>query len=353
VCKGLNVNDNPRNSECIEHIRYIPIQLLDVAGLVPGAHKGRGLGNKFLSDLSRADALIHIIDITGSLDANGNNVDPGTHDPYNDILFLEEEINFWFRGIIEREDWRKFSNRVIKRKSELIEALYLRLSGLSIKKEDVEKSIKNSNLDGKPISEWHDEELTIFSKNLREISKPIVIVANKIDKEIGIKKLEELKKKYKKIIIPCSALAEVALRKYGEVNVIKYMPGDSDFSILKTNSLNRSELETLEKIKQKILKRYGGTGVQKALNYAVFSVLNQISVYPVANLNSFTDKDNNILPDVFLIRKGTKLREFVKDKIHSDLAKHFIYGMEVKSKMKLGENYILKDNDIVKIFSAK
>lgn len=325
---------------------------MDVAGLVPGAHEGKGLGNRFLSDLSQADVLLHIIDITGSLDANGNTVELGSHDPYEDIMFLEDEINLWFKGIIEREDWKKFSNRVIKGRSELIEALYQRLSGLSIKKDNIEKSIEKSNLDGKSISEWDKAELNIFSKNLREISKPIIIIANKIDKDIGIKKLDELKKKYKKKIIPCSALAEFILRRYNKEGIIKYMPGDTDFNIIKKNNLKKNELETLEKIRKKLLQGIGGTGVQKTLNYAVFSILNQITVYPVANLNTLTDKDGNILPDVFLVRKGIKIREFIREKIHSDLAKHFIYGMEVKSKMKLGENYILKDNDVIKIFSA-
>ncbi len=130
------------------------------------------------------------------------------------------------------------------------------------------------------------------------------------------------------------------------------MPGDTDFNIIKKKNLKKNELETLEKIRKKLLQGIGGTGVQKTLNYAVFSILNQITIYPVANLNTLTDKDGNILPDVFLVRKGIKIREFIREKIHSDLAKHFIYGMEVKSKMKLGENYILKDNDVIKIFSA-
>lgn len=347
------MEDNPKNSKCISGFRFIPVKILDVAGLVPGAHEGKGLGNKFLSELVRADVLLHIIDITGSLDKNGNKVEPGTHNPYEDISFLENEINFWFKGIIEREDWKRFSRGIKKGKGELIEALYSRLSGLSLKKENIEYAIQKSHLEEKHISVWEEQDLNLFSKNLRENSKPILIVANKIDKELGVEKLEELEIKYKNKIVPCSALAEYYLRKYNEAGVIKYIPGDSDFVILEKEKLKPNELESLEKIKEKILKKFGGTGVQNALNYAIFSILNQIAAYPVSNLNTYADKDGNILPDIFLISMGTKLRDFVESKIHSDLAKHFIYGMEAKSKIKLGENYIIEDDDVIKIFSAK
>jgi ribosome-binding ATPase YchF (GTP1/OBG family) len=347
------VSDNPKNSQCIKGFRFIPIKLLDVAGLVPGAHEGKGLGNKFLSELVRADVLLHIIDITGSLDKNGNKVEPGSHDPYDDVIFLENEINLWFKGIIEREDWTKFTKTIKKGKGEIIDALYQRLSGLSVKKEHIEQAIKLSKLTEKHILDWDDEDILLFSQHLREISKPIIIVANKIDKEIGLYLYKQLKSRYDKEIIVCSALAEYFLRKYNEEGIIEYIPGDSDFKILQKENLKSNEIETLEKIKLKLFKDFGGTGIQEVLNYAVFTILSQIAVYPVSNLNTLADKDGNVLPDVFLIPQGTKLRDFIEDKIHTDLAKHFIYGMEARNKIKLGENYVLKDNDVIKIFSAK
>ena len=353
MCESLGVSDNPKNSQCINGFRFIPIKLLDVAGLVPGAHEGKGLGNKFLSELVRADVLLHIIDITGSLDKNGNKVEPGSHDPYEDVVFLENEINLWFSGIIQREDWSKFTKTIKKGKGEIIDALYQRLSGLSVRKEYIERAIKLSNLSEKNLLDWDNEDLLSFSKNLREISKPIIVVANKIDKKIGLDLFKQLNRRYDKKIIACSALAEYFLRKYNEEGIIEYAPGNSDFKIVKKEKLKSNEIETLEKIKLKLFKEFGGTGVQKVLNYAVFTILNQIAVYPVSNLNTLADKDGNILPDVFLVPQDTKLREFIEDKIHTDLAKHFIYGMEARSKIKLGENYILKDNDVIKIFSAK
>ncbi|MGQ4873748.1 MAG: redox-regulated ATPase YchF [Promethearchaeia archaeon] len=353
VCREFNLKDNPKNSFCINGIRFIPINLLDVAGLVPDAHKGKGLGNKFLNDLSKADVLLHIVDITGSLDKTGKRVKEGQNDPYEDILFLEKEINLWFKEILERRDWSRFIKAFKSDRKKFIEELYNRLSGIKITKNQIITALKNSNLESKNPAEWTDNDLYIFAKTLREISKPILIIANKIDKEIGLQKFNELQKKYNKKIIPCSALAEYYLRKFHEENIIEYIPGDNDFKILKKDKLKSIELKTLEKIKEKIMNVFNGTGVQKAINYAVFKILNLICVYPVYDVNNFTDKSNNVLPDVYLIKKGTYLKEFIREYIHSDLAKHFIFGIDARTKKRLGEKYELQHNDIIKVVSAK
>ena len=353
VCKELDVIDNPQNSICIDGTRFIPINLIDVAGLVPDAHKGKGLGNKFLNDLIKADVLLHIVDITGSLDKTGKLVSVGENDPYDDILFLENEINLWFKEILEREDWTKFTKGILTEKRKVVEALYDRLSGVKINKRQIILSLRNSNLEGKSPSRWTELELLEFVKSLRRIAKPILILANKIDKDISVKNLEELKNKYEDPIIPCSALAEHFLRKYHEDKIINYVPGLNDFKIINEDKLNENELDMLKKIKIKILDLYGGTGIQKALDYASFSIANQICVYPVSDVNTYSDNKNNILPDAFLIEKGTLLRDFVREKIHSELAANFMFGIDAKTKKRLGENYELKDRDIIRIVTSK
>ncbi|MFX0004065.1 MAG: YchF-related putative GTPase [Candidatus Hodarchaeota archaeon] len=353
LCKDLEIMDTPKNSICIDGMRFIPINLIDVAGLVPDAHKGKGLGNKFLNDLIKADVLLHIVDITGSLDKSGKLVSVGVNDPYEDILFLENEINLWFKEIIEREDWTKFTKVISTEKRKLVESLHDRLSGVKITKQQIVQSLKESELSSQNPAEWTDLELLEFSKNLRKIAKPILIIANKIDKEISESNLKELKKKYSDPIIPCSALAEHFLRKYQESNIINYIPGSSDFEIVDKSKLNSNELEMLEKIKNKILKPYTGTGIQSALDYASFSMANQICVYPVSDINNYSDNKGNILPDAFLVDKGTLLRDFVRDKIHTDLADNFMFGIDAKTKKRLGENYELQDGDIVKIVTSR
>jgi ribosome-binding ATPase YchF (GTP1/OBG family) len=351
ICQSLNVEDDPQNSTCIDGKRFIPINLLDVAGLVPDAHKGRGLGNKFLNDLSKADMLLHIVDITGSLDKNGKRTAEGENDPYEDIVFLEKEINLWFKDILERDDWNRFTKSFMRQKSKIVEELHNRLSGVKINKFHITEGLKNANLEGKNPSEWTDEELMNFVKKLRQFSKPILIIANKIDKEIGVGNLDKLKQKYKGTIIPCSALAEYMLKRYADQKTIKYLPGSRDFEIIEKKNLKPKEIETLNKIKEKILSVFGGTGVQKILNHVVFTILEQICVYPVSDVNTLTDNNNNILPDVFLVKKGTHLKDFVRDKIHSDLATNFMFGIDVKTKKRLGENYELQHNDVIKIVS--
>ena len=352
VCKELNVKDNPKNSICIEGFRFIPINMLDVAGLVPDAHKGKGLGNKFLNDLIQADVLLHIVDISGSLDKSGNIVSMGKNDPFEDILFLEKEINLWFKNIIEREDWSKFTKGIRTEKKKIVECLYERLSGMKINKNQIILSLKNSNLDEKDPLSWTELDLLFFSEVLRKLSKPTLIVANKIDKKISKKNLLELKTKYNGPIIPCSALAERVLREYHEKKIIKYISGSTDFKIIENQKLTPNELESLNKIKQKILAPFNGTGIQNVLNYASINIANQICVYPVSDINTFSDNKENILPDAFLVKKGLRLRDFVRDKIHSDLAEKFMFGIDAKTKKRLGENYELQDKDVIKIVTS-
>ncbi len=353
VCKELKVEDNPKNSICINGQRFIPINMLDVAGLVPDAHEGKGLGNKFLNDIARADILLHIVDMTGMLDKSGNRVQEGYDNPLEDILFIEKEINLWFEGIIEREDWQRFTKMYLRERKKFIDELHERLSGIKITKEDIILALKKSDLYDSNPAEWNEEKRFLFSKTLREISKPILIIANKIDKEISVENLNELKKRYQMPIIPCSALAEYHLRKYNEQGIIEYLPGSNDFKILQPEKLTNHEKEVLNKIKSNILDVFNGTGVQESLNFAVFNMSNLICVYPVYDINTFSDKDGNVLPDVFLVKKGTLLRDFVRKHIHSDLADNFMFGIDGRTKKKLGENYELQHNDVVKIVSSK
>lgn len=353
VCHELGLKDNPKNSRCINGNRYIPINLLDVAGLVPNAHKGKGLGNKFLNDLSRADVLIHIVDVTGSLDSNGQRIGAGKNDPLDDIQFLEREINLWFKKILEREDWEKFKRTFKRQRMEFLNGLHERLSGLKVNKIHIKLALKKSELERKNPNDWNQKDLLKFASELRKLAKPILVVANKIDKEKNPKKIKILQEKYDGPIIPCSALAEFYLRKYDESNRIKYNPGSNDFHFLKEKSFSKNELEMLKKIKSEILEKYGGTGVQSALNYAIFNIMNQICVYPVSNVNTYSDKNQNILPDAFLVKNGSNLREFVKKKIHSDLSENFLFGIDARTKKRLGEDYKLKNRDIIKIVTSK
>jgi ribosome-binding ATPase len=354
MCRVLEVEDSPKNSICKDGVRFGGIDLLDVAGLVPGAHEGRGRGNKFLNDLSRADVLLHVVDFSGGTNEQGEMVPPGTTDPLFDISFLEEEIAFWLMGNLKRTDWEKFSRTTQTTKTPVLAAVVDRLSGLGVTEGMAREALKNANLLDKKIHDWDDDMMLAFSRQVQKISKPIIIIANKVDRKEGkdnyarISAMDE----YKDKIFPCSALAEFALKNFAKNGVIDYTSGASEFTISNPDKLSEKEKATLQRIKTDILDVYGSTGVQAALDKAIFDVLKYIMIYPVADQNKFTDNDGRVLPDVYLVQQGTTLIEFA-GKIHSDLAKTFIYGVNAKDKRRLGEDYELQPDDVVKIVSAK
>jgi len=335
ICKEYKVKCNPKNSVCKDGKRFIPVKLIDVAGLVPGAHEGRGLGNKFLDDLRQASVLIHIVDCSGTRDAEGKvTID---YDPSLDIEFLEKEIDLWFAGVIKRAI-EKFARISTSSKSDLVQVLTENLSGLGITKEHINLALEKSSIG----------DVENFATVIRKVSKPIVIAANKIDMKFSQENYEKLKERYEDLLmIPTSAESEIALKKASERGLIEYLPGD-DFNILDASKLDERQKNALETIKNEVIKKYGSTGVQECLNKAVFDKLNYIVVYPVADINKLTDKNGNVLPDAFLIKKGTTLKEFAF-LLHSDIGERFIGGLEAKTKRKLGAEYVLQNNDVVEI----
>jgi len=338
VCREFNVKCNPKNSICVKGKRYIPIKLWDVAGLVPGAHEGRGLGNKFLDDLRQAECLIHIVDASGRTDAEGK--ETIRYDPCNDVRFLTEEIDLWFAGIIEKA-LEKFKRISKFSKADLTEILTKQLTGLGVKKEEIKEILERVGI----------EDIRTFATELRKISKPMIIAANKIDIPEAEENLKKLKEEFPDLtIIPTSAAAEIALKTASKKGLIEY--DGSSFKIKDEEKLTEEQKEGLKLIEERVLKKYGSTGVQECLNRAVFDILDYIVVYPVANAEKLTDGKGNVLPDAFLVKKGTTLKEFAFI-IHSDIGERFIGGLDVRTKKKLGADYVLKDGDVVEILFQK
>ncbi len=342
---------NPKKSLCINGTRYIPVELIDVAGLVPEAHAGRGLGNKFLDDLRHADALIHIVDSTGATDAEGNFVAPKTRDPWEDVNFLEKEIAFWIADIIGR-GWIRIARRLEAEKVKIEIALAERLSGLNIGEKEIHAALQNIELKKKP-TQWNEQDILKLAFEIRRIAKPLVIAANKADAADE----DYLKEFIRKCAdrgyhaIPVSADYELALKKAAKAGLISYYPGDEDFEILQENKLNRRQLDALEKIRE-FMKKYGGTGVQKVIEHTVFNVLRMIAVYPVEDEHKWTDKDGNVLPDVYLFREGSTAIDLAY-KVHTELGENFIRAIDGRSKKILGHDYVLRDGDVIKIVARR
>ena len=346
--KEFNTKCNPRTGYCIEGNRFVPVDLLDVAGLVPGAHEGKGLGLAFLNDLNEADALIHIIDIAGSTNEKGEPVKPLSYDPIKDVEFLEHELDMWYFQIMKK-GWDKFA-RIVKQENQNVKkALAKQLSGLRVYEDMVEKSIKKLDLTHHPI-EWNDGDLKNLAKELRILSKPMIIAANKIDIEGAEYNYHRLKEKYSdRIIVPCSADSELALREAAKKNLIKYIPGESKFEVI--GKLSEQQNDALNYIKKNVLDKHESTGVQAILDTAVFKILKYIAVFP-GGVSKLEDSQGRRLPDCFLLPENSTALDFAF-RVHSDLGNNFVKAIDVKRKMPIGKDYKLKHREVIEIITRK
>jgi len=348
VCKEFNVKDNPKRSLCIDGNRFIPVKMIDVAGLVPDAHKGRGLGNKFLDDARQADALIHVVDASGSTDNEGRPCAMGMNDPLNDIQFVELEFDLWLTSILSR-DWAKNAKEAEHRGIKFEHLLARRLSGLSISEPVIVDVLQEVSKDKGKYSQWDEKDIFEFARALRLRSKPIVIAANKADISTAKENIRRIKATGR-IVIPCIAEAELLLKRAAAKGVIEYIPGDTTFKV-KDNTLREEQKRALERVRI-LMQEYNGTGVQQSIDATCFNALNLIVVYPVEDADRLSDKDGNILPDAFMLKQGSTAKDLAMH-VHSELAEHFLYAIDARSKQRVGAEYRLKDKDVIKIVSAR
>jgi len=341
-CTGLAVEC----MNCKDGVRFVPIEIIDVAGLVPDAHKGKGLGNAFLDNLRQAQAIIHVVDASGGTDIEGNPVRIGEHDPLDDIGFFESELTLWLFSILKR-NWSRLSKRIQAEhlKPAIVIADQLTGAGVTIPQAKAALS-RFDEICAKPPHLWDDSEMQDFADLLRRESKPMIIAANKADiaPEDNIKRLHNLDY----TVVPTSAEAELALRMADRSGAISYIPGDSGFEII-SNNLSDAQIRALDKIHD-MIARMGGTGIQQCINAAVFDLLDQIVVYPVEDETRFTDKKGNVLPDAFLMRRGSTAHDLAYQ-IHTDIGEGFLYAVDARQRMRMGR--VLEDGDVVKIVSTR
>ncbi|MEZ0393919.1 MAG: redox-regulated ATPase YchF [Desulfurococcaceae archaeon] len=342
---------NPRSGFCVRGDRFIPVKIMDVAGLIPGASQGRGLGNKFMDDLRQADVLIHVVDASGSTDLEGNPVRPGTADPVEEAELIQREIDEWFVAVVTRV-WEGQVARKLPTAQNPVDLAARALSGISITKAQLVRAIEGAGLASKSPRDWNKDDLRALAIELRRISKPILIAANKVDVPEAADNLKRLRDVYGDLVVPVSALAELILRHAARQGLIDYLPGDPSFSVVDEHKLAREQRAALELIERRVLKPFGSTGVQQLLNRAVFEVLGLITVYPVEDANKFTDHSGNVLPDAFLVPKGTTARELAY-MVHTDLGEGFLYAINAATKERVGEGYVLNDGDVIKVVSAR
>ena len=334
----------PNNAPCQGGTRLIPVEMLDVAGLVPNAHQGRGLGNQFLDDLRQASVLVHVLDAAGITDFEGNPVAAGSHDPIEDVHFLEDELAHWIAGILSR-NWDKEARRADLEETPPEKVLLGRLTGLGFTEMQIHLALREAPLDPK-MAHWTSEDLLRLARSLRQRGKPMILAANKADLAPSdtVDKLVNLQGYH---TIPTSAEYELALRRAATASLIAYEPGGPSFKILEPGKLTASQSKALDTIAVFLQKR-GSTGVQQCLEEAVFKLLNLIVVFPVEDEHHWSDKSGNVLPDAFLVPRGSTAAD-VAFKVHTDLGNHFIRAINARTKMVVGRDHPVEDGDVIKI----
>ena len=351
VDKEFKRQCNPRQGYCRKGFRFVPVDLVDVAGLVPGAHEGKGMGNQFLDDLRQADALIHVIDAAGSTNEKGEPVQPGSYDPAKDVEFLEVELDMWYLGILKK-GWEKFARTVMQEKQEIHRALGKQLSGLKVTDDMVTESINELHLNKDTPTQWTGEQLKSLAVSLRKKTKPMIIAANKIDLPSAQKNLPRLREQFPHHhFIGCSAESELALKEATKAGLIEYLPGENTFTILHEAKLNEQQRAALKFIQEHILNPFSSTGVQQVLDTAVLELLKFIAIFP-GGVTKLEDKDGNVLPDCFLLPPKSTALDFAY-KLHTDFGKNFIRALDVKTRKAVGREYLLHHRDVVEIVAGK
>jgi len=347
IDREFNTQCNPSHGFCINHQRFVPVEIMDVAGLVQGASEGKGLGNQFLDDLRQADVFIQIVDVSGTTDEEGK--ETKNYNPVKDVEILENELDLWYLGILKKV-WKVFARTIQQTKQDFAKAIAKQFSGLKVTEEDVKIILLKLKYNSENPTIWTEEQLKIFSHELKHLTKPMVIAANKIDSEKGKENFEKLKETFPNLkILSCSADFELALREATKAELIEYVPGENSFKILK--ELNEKQKQALDKIKEKVLDKFGGTGVQEILNYAIFDLLGYIAIFP-ASANKLGDSKGNILPDCFLLPRNSTALDFAYF-LHTDFGKNFIKAINAKTKRILGKDYVLQHRDALEIICER
>ena len=346
VCKELGLKDNPLNSTCIDGWRYVPIKIIDVPGLVKDAWMGRGLGNQFLSVIGQADALIHVVDASGSIDADGKITQPGSGNPVQDAIDIEMEVNKWIADIIDRN--REFIIREVS-SSSLAEAIAKSLSAIKVNPLQAFQALERSKLKNVPFGKWNLNQTIKFAAFLLPIIKPTLIIANKMDILTSENYFGMLTAYYgRRLVAACSAEAELVLRRAEKMGLLQYTPGQEKFRIKENAKLTAKQQAALNYIEKRVMEKWINTGIQQALNTVVLKLLKTNMVYPVSDEYKYTDHHMNVLPDVYLMPDGATPVDLARN-IHTSLAKNYILAIDAKTGIRLPKDYNLRHKDVIKI----
>jgi ribosome-binding ATPase YchF (GTP1/OBG family) len=344
-CPCLDREERCGNENCHDGKRYVPIELLDVAGLVPGAHEGKGLGNQFLDALSNADVVLNVVDASGGTNAEGEPVEVGEYDPTRDVEFVEREMDLWLADILDR-NWETVGRQSRSPEFDIDDALTEVLTGVGGTAADVARVLRRVEYPEDPF-QWSDEDREALAAAFRAETKPIVVVANKADLAPD-GNVEALREAADGPVVPCTAEGELALRTAAEAGVVDYDPGDSDFEVV--GDISDQQADGLDRIRD-VMAEFGGTGVQAAIDTAVYDLLDHITAYPVQNETHWTDGQGNVLPDAFLLPRGSTPKDLAYA-VHSDIGDGYLHAVDARANRRVGEDHELSEGDVIKIVST-
>jgi ribosome-binding ATPase YchF (GTP1/OBG family) len=343
-CPCLDRDERCDDEHCHDGKRYVPVELLDVAGLVPGAHEGRGLGNQFLDELTNADAVVNVVDASGGTDAEGEPVETGSHDPMDDVDFVEEEMDLWLADIVER-NWESVERTSRSPEFDMEDALADMLTGFGATEYDVGVVLRSVDYPEDP-KKWDDADREALAREMRAQTKPFVVSANKAD--VAPADMLEPLLELDKPVVPTTADGELALRRAVEAGVVEYDPGDEAFDV--DGDVSDQQREGLERIRE-VMAAYGGTGVQQSLDAAVYDLLDHVTVYPVQDQSKWTDGQGNVLPDAFLLPRGSTPRDLAYA-VHSDIGDGYLHAVDAREGRRISDDHELAEGDVVKIVST-
>ncbi|AEH36825.1 redox-regulated ATPase YchF [Halopiger xanaduensis] len=336
----------PNVGYCDHGTRFVPTKLVDVAGLIPGAHEGAGLGNQFLTDLNETDVLVHVVDFSGQTDLEGEPTED--HDPRKDIDFLEEELDQWYLGVLEK-GIERYESGYTTEDDAIEEELAEQMSAFKTNEDEIKRLIRRTDVGFDPAA-WEDDEKLRLAREIRKETKPMVVAANKMD-------LPEAQENYEEItddpdydhltFVPCSAHAEKALKSADKAGVVDYRPGDADFEI--TGDISGEQEQGLEQIRD-FLSEYGATGVQAALETALFDVLGVVPVFP-GGANGLGNERGEVLPDCYLIPPNSTAEDFAYS-LHSDIGDGFLHAIDCRTNRQLGKDYEVEPRDVIEVITT-
>ncbi|WP_372480620.1 redox-regulated ATPase YchF [Halomicrobium sp. HM KBTZ05] len=343
-CPCLDREERCGDEHCRDGKRYVPVELLDVAGLVPGAHEGRGLGNQFLDELTNADVILNVVDASGGTNEEGEPVEIGDHDPVEDVDFVETELDLWLASIVDR-NWEAVERASRSPEFDLDEELTDMLTGVGATPKDVATVLREMSYPEDPIA-WTDDHRETLAREIRLRTKPIVVVANKAD--IAPPENVERLREAAEVVVPATADGELGLCRAADAGVVDYDPGDDDFQIL--GDVSDDQREGLEQIRD-VMDEWDGTGVQQALDRAVYDLLNMLTAYPVQSESKWTDGQGNVLPDAFLLPDGSTPKDLAYA-VHSDIGEGYLHAVDAREDRRISDDHELSEGDVIKIVSS-